>query len=113
VGEICTCIAEARGPFFESPENFSGPKSLLILYVVKGTKVKITAKFRASRRLGFEDTKRIMSLEMRPKSFGTFEKRAPGLKFSDIRTFISAMISSNLFVSRYLMEVMRSRKFCF
>ena len=36
------CIAEARGPFFESPENFSGPKSLLILYVVKGTKVKIT-----------------------------------------------------------------------
>ena len=27
-------------------------------------KIKITAKFRASRRLGFEDTKRIMSPEM-------------------------------------------------
>ena len=48
-------------------------------YVVEGTKIKITVKFRASRRLHFEDTKRIMSPEMRKKSFGTFEKRAPGL----------------------------------
>ena len=31
---------------------------------------------------GFEDTTRIMSLEMLPKSFGTFEKRAPGLFYS-------------------------------
>ena len=38
----------------------------------------IKAKFRASRRLRFEDTKRIMSHEIRPKSFGTFEKQAPG-----------------------------------
>ena len=35
------------------------------------------AKFRASRRRRFEDTKRIMSPEIRPKSFGTFEKQAP------------------------------------
>ena len=48
-------------------------------YVVKGIKIKITAKFRASRRLSFEDTKRIMSHEMRPKSLGTFEKQAPAL----------------------------------
>ena len=41
--------------------------------------MKITAKFRASRRLRFEDTKRIMSPEMSPKSFGTFEKQAPGV----------------------------------
>ena len=52
---------------------------LVFSYVVKGIKIKITAKFRASRRLRFEDTKRIMSPEMRPKRFGTFEKRAPGL----------------------------------
>ena len=39
----------------------------------------MTAKFRASIRLRFEDTERIMSPEMRPKSFGTFEKRAPVL----------------------------------
>ena len=52
---------------------------LVFLYVVKGIKIKITAKFRASRRLSFEDTKRIMSPEIRPKSFGTFEKRVTGL----------------------------------
>ena len=51
---------------------------LIFSYVVKGIKIKITAKSRASRRLRFEDTKRTMSPEIRPKSFGTFEKRAPG-----------------------------------
>ena len=51
---------------------------LVFSYVVKGIIIKITAKFRASRHLRSEDTKRIMSPEMRPKSFGTFEKRAPG-----------------------------------
>ena len=50
---------------------------LVFSYVVKGMKFKITAKFRASRRLRFKDTRRIMSPEMRPKSFGTFEKWAP------------------------------------
>ena len=37
----------------------------------------MTAKFRASRRHRFEDTKRIMSPEIHPKTFGTFEKQAP------------------------------------
>ena len=46
-------------------------------YDIKGIKIKINAKFRASRRLRFEDAKRIMSPEMCPKSFGTFEKQAP------------------------------------
>ena len=46
---------------------------------LKGIKINITAKFRASGRLRFEDTKRIMSPEIRPKSFGTFKKRVPGL----------------------------------
>ena len=32
---------------------------LVFSYVVKGIKIKITAKFGASRRLRFEDTKRI------------------------------------------------------
>ena len=41
-------------------------------------KIKITVKFRASRRLRFEDTKRIMLPEMRPKTLGIFEKQAPG-----------------------------------
>ena len=46
---------------------------LVFSYVIKGIKIKITAKFRDTEHLRFEDTKRIMS----PKSFGTFEKRAP------------------------------------
>ena len=54
---------------------------LVFSYVINRSQIKITAKFRASRGLRFEDTKRIMSPEMRPKSFGTFEKQAPGQKF--------------------------------
>ena len=52
---------------------------LVFSYVVKG--IKITAKFGVSRRLRFEDTKRIMSPEIRPKSFGTFEEQAMGPGF--------------------------------
>ena len=39
----------------------------------KGENIQIIAQFLASRNLLFEDTKRIMSPEMRPKGFGTFE----------------------------------------
>ena len=48
-----------------------------LLISCKGILFKITATFRASRRLRFEGTKRIMSSEIRPKSFGTLEKRDP------------------------------------
>ena len=82
----------AREPFLESPDNFSGRKAirkittclsvkLVFSNVVKGIKRKITAKFRASRHPRFEDTKRIMSTEIRPKSFGTFEERVPKSSF--------------------------------
>ena len=47
----------------------------------------MTAKFRALRRLHFEDTKKSMSPEMRPKSFGTFEKWAPGPSCWNTRSF--------------------------
>ena len=78
------------GPVSRKSRKLSGPEKpfvkleaaysvkLVFSYVVKGIKIKITAKFRASRRLSFEDTKRIMSPEMRPESLGTFEKQAPG-----------------------------------
>ena len=63
----------SRGPFLESPENFSDPKlrptysvKLVFLHVVKEIKVKTTATFRASRRLPFEDPKRIKSPEKFP-----------------------------------------------
>ena len=61
-------------PFVELRPAYS--VKLVFSYVVKGIEIKITAKFRASRRLRFEDTKRIMSPEMCPKRFGTFEKLA-------------------------------------
>ena len=63
-------------PFLKLRHAYS--VKLVFSYAVKGIKIKITAKFRASRRLSFEDKKRIMSPEMRPKSLGTFEKQAPG-----------------------------------
>ena len=62
-------------PFVKLRPAYSA--KLIFSYVVKGIKIKITAKFHASRRLRFEDTKIIMSPEMRPKRSGIFEKRAP------------------------------------
>ena len=44
-------------------------------HVVKGITNKVTGTFRASRRLRFEDTKRIMSPEMRPKVSGLLRNR--------------------------------------
>ena len=79
------------GPFSRKSRELFGPEKpfvklrpvysvkLVFSYVVKGIKIIIKEKFRASRRLRFEDTKRIMSQEIRPESFGTFEKQAPGL----------------------------------
>ena len=66
---------------------------LVFSYVVNGIKIKITAKFRASRRLSFEVTKRIMSPEMHPKSFGTFEKQAPG-SMMNLISFIFPVVRS-------------------
>ena len=62
-------------PFLKLRHPYS--VKLVFSYIVKGIKINITAKFRASRRLRFEDTTSIMAPEMRPKSFGTFEKQAP------------------------------------
>ena len=72
-----------QGPVSRKSRKIFGPEKpfvklrpvysvkLVFSYVVKRIKIKITAKFRGSRRLRFEDAKRIMSPEMRPKSFGT------------------------------------------
>ena len=57
---------------------------LVFSEVVKGIKIKITAKFRTSRRLPFEDTEIIMWPEMHPKSFGAVEKRVSGARFSNV-----------------------------
>ena len=46
---------------------------LIFSYVVKGIKIKITAKFRHTEHLRFEDTKRIMS----PEKFRDFRETGP------------------------------------
>ena len=88
---LATRSNPSPGPVSRKSRIFFGPEKpfvklrlaysvkLLFSYVAKGIKMKITAKFRASRRLRFADTKRMMSPEMSPKSFGTFKKQAPGL----------------------------------
>ena len=45
----------------------------MFLYVVKGIKIKITAKFRDTEHLRFEDIKRIMS----PEKFPVFRETGP------------------------------------
>ena len=85
---ILSCWGEAPVSW-KSPKLFGSEKpfvklrppdsvKLVFSYVIKGIKIKTTSKFCTSRRLRFEDTKRTMSPEMLPKSFGTLEKRAPG-----------------------------------
>ena len=81
----------ALGPVSRKSRKLFGPEKSFVklrpAYAVKrvfsydlnGIKIKTTVKLRASRRLRFEDKKRIMSPEMRPQSFGTFEKWAPGV----------------------------------
>ena len=68
-------LFEPEKPFVKLWPAYS--VKLVFSYVVKGIKIKITAKFRAWKRLRFEDTKRLVSPKTCPKSFGTFEKQAP------------------------------------
>ena len=76
-----------RGPFLESPEKpfvrLRPAYSVkpVFSYVVKGIKIKITAKFRASRRLSFEDTKRITDVTRNaPEKSQDFRETGPGLQ---------------------------------
>ena len=81
---VCLRI-RAQGPVSRKSRKLFGPEKpfvklrpaycvkLVFSYVVKGLKIKITAKFRVSRRLRFEDTKRIMS----PEKFRNFRETGP------------------------------------
>lgn len=92
VGQLQLFQRRSRGPFFEHPEKpyvklrLAFSVKLIFSRVAKGRKIKITAKFLASRRFHFEDAKGIMSPEMRANSFRTLEKRAPG--FSPVSTLL-------------------------
>ena len=81
--ESCDTHRETGGLFLENPQKLLGSEKsfvklrhaysvkLVFSYEVKGIKIKITAKFRASRRLRFEDTKpeKELSPEILPKRF--------------------------------------------
>ena len=88
-------------PFVELRPAYS--IKLVFSYVVKGIEIKVTAKFRASRRLRFEDTKRIMSPEMCPKRFGTFEKRATGL-YTNARKYKVNLIRTHTYGMYYFLQ---------
>ena len=89
---FCSTLNRSRGLFLGSPETFFGPDkpfvklrpaysaNLVFWYV---DMFKITAKFCASRRFRFEDTERLMSLEMRPKKFRDFRDTSPRSWFSN------------------------------
>ena len=61
---------QAWGPFLESPEKpfvkLWLPYSLKLVfsYVVNEIQIKVTAKFRASKRLRFEDTKSCLEVDV-------------------------------------------------
>ena len=82
---ICNCLVRVLGPVSRKSRRLFGPEKpfvklrpahsvkLIFSYVVKGIKIKITAKFHVTEHLRFEDTKRIMSPEM----FRDFRETGP------------------------------------
>jgi len=64
-------LNEPENPFVKLLPAYS--VKLVFSYVVKGIKIKITAKFRDTEHLRFEDTKRIMS----PEKFRGFRETGP------------------------------------
>ena len=71
-----------QGPVSPKFQKFCGPEKsfvkfrtaqsvkLVFLQLVKGIRIKITVKFRASRRLRFEDAKKIVTRNAPEKSSG-------------------------------------------
>ena len=80
------------GPVSQNSRKLFGPEKLFVKlrpaysvklvfsYVVKGAKAKINAKFRASRRLRFEDAKRIVTRNA-PEKFQDFRETDPRLLY--------------------------------
>ena len=76
----------------KSPELFGSEKAIRkittclfckasLFICCKRNKNENNCKVSCLRRLRFEDTKRIVSPEIGPKSFGSFEKQAPESKY--------------------------------
>ena len=104
VSRECRKLFGSEKPFAKLQSTYS--VKLDFSYVVNGIKVKITAKFRASRRLRFADTKRVISSKMCPESSGTFEKRASALSSIcarvDLAGLFLQMVRTQIKVKSYL-----------
>ena len=57
-------------------------------HVFNGRKIKRIAKFDGLEPRRLKDIKGIVAPEIGPKSFGTFEKQAPGLKMLQIMNVV-------------------------
>jgi len=72
------CVSQKTGKLYGPEKPFIKLRpaysvKLDFLYVVKGIKIKITAKFCDTEHFRFEDTKRIMS----PEKFWVFREMGP------------------------------------
>ena len=86
----------AQGPVSRKYREIFGPEKLVVklqsacfekltfLHVFNIRKTKRIAKFDGLEPRRYEDIKGIVTPEIDPKSFGTFEKRAPGQKYSGL-----------------------------
>ena len=94
----------ALGPVSRKSREFFGPEKpfeklrpaysvkLVFSYVVNEIKIKITAKFRASRRLRFEDTKRIRNT---PETFRDFRETGPWFEWAEKRNDLIEIIKDS------------------
>ena len=76
---------------------------LVFSYVVKGIKIKITSKFRVSRRLCFEDTKRIVS----PEKFRDFRETGPRTGYCSYHVFTCFQMAEGALDSQMKIQVVQ------
>ena len=87
--QVCICVSQKTRKLYDPGKPFGKLRhaysvKLVFSYDVKGIRNKITAKFRDTEHLRFEDTKRIIS----PEKFRDFRETRPGACFSRVpRTF--------------------------
>ena len=89
-------MISAQGPVSRKSRELFGPEKLVVklksacfeklifLHVFNIRKTKRIAKFEGLEPRHCEDIKAIVAPEIGPKNFGTFEKHAPGVRFSNV-----------------------------
>ena len=98
------------GPVSQKSRRLFGPEKpfvklrpshsvkLIFSYVVKGIKIKITAKFHVTEHLRFEDTKRIMS----PEKFRDFGETGPWPELLEAQLALTLTTTETIRFQRFL-----------